>query len=66
MTADLRSLAAFAADLNVALEHHRAGRLDRASKLYKRILAKAPDHPDALHMLGVIATSRSEIGRAHV
>lgn len=72
MTANLRgSWAPFAADLNVALEHHRAGRLDRASKLYKRILDKAPGHPDALHMLGVIATSRGDpeqaikfIGRA--
>jgi tetratricopeptide (TPR) repeat protein len=72
LTANPRgSWAPFAADLNVALEHHRAGRLDRASKLYKRILDKAPGHPDALHMLGVIATSRGDpeqaikfIGRA--
>jgi tetratricopeptide (TPR) repeat protein len=72
LTAGLRSQwAPFAADLNAALAHHRAGRLGRASKLYRRILDKAPDHPDALHMLGVIATSRGDpeqaielIGRA--
>jgi hypothetical protein len=30
---------------NVALEHHRVGRLDRASQRYRRILDKALDHP---------------------
>ena len=66
-----KSWASFAPELAVALDHHRAGRLDRASALYRRILDKAPDHPDALHMLGVIATSRGRpehaiqlIGRA--
>ena len=63
--------ARFAAQLDAAVAHHRAGRLDRASRLYRRILEKAPDHPDALHMLGVIATSQGKpqdaiclIGRA--
>ena len=65
MTEDARTRwARFADTLNAALAHHRAGRIDRASKLYRRILDKAPDHPDALHMLGVIATSRGETDRA--
>lgn len=65
MTADVRGQwARYADDLNAALAHHRAGRIDRASKLYRRILDKAPDHPDALHMLGVIATSRGDADRA--
>lgn len=65
MTADLRNQwASFAADLDAALAHHRAGRLGRASKLYRRILDKAPGHPDALHMLGVIATSRGDAKQA--
>lgn len=38
-----------------ALEHHRAGRLTKAARLYKKILKTFPDQPDALHFLGVIA-----------
>jgi protein O-GlcNAc transferase len=38
-----------------ALQHHRAGRLHDAEALYRRILATEVDHPDSLHMLGVIA-----------
>jgi tetratricopeptide (TPR) repeat protein len=38
-----------------ALGHHQAGRLDEAETLYRELLADQPDHPDALHYLGVIA-----------
>jgi protein O-GlcNAc transferase len=38
-----------------ALQHHRAGRLHDAEALYRRILATQSNHPDSLHMLGVIA-----------
>lgn len=48
----------FRAEIEAALAHHRAGRIDRAAAIYRRILDKSPDHPDALHMLGVIATAR--------
>jgi len=45
-----------ASDLvQAALEHHRAGRLARAQALYQHVLRAAPNHPDALHFLGVIA-----------
>lgn len=37
-----------------AIEHHRAGRLREAEPLYAVVLAEAPDHPDALHFLGVL------------
>ena len=50
--------ARFSSDIEAALNHHRAGRIDRATAIYHRVLDKSPDHPDALHMLGVIATSR--------
>ncbi|HEX8522881.1 MAG TPA: tetratricopeptide repeat protein [Tepidisphaeraceae bacterium] len=36
-----------------ALEHHRAGRLNQAGPLYERFLAQQPNHPDALHLLGL-------------
>ena len=40
--------------LAAALQHHRAGRLNEAEQLYRRILQTAPDHADALHLLGVL------------
>ena len=41
--------------LAVALAHHRAGRLDVAEQIYRRILAAQPDQADAMHLLGVVA-----------
>ena len=38
-----------------AIQHHRAGRLVEAEALYRQILATETEHPDSLHMLGVIA-----------
>ena len=45
----------FADLLAAGLAHHQAGRLAEAEVRYRRILAAAPDHADALHLLGVIA-----------
>ncbi len=41
--------------LAIAIRHHQDGRLQAAEQLYRQILAVEPDHPDALHLLGVIA-----------
>jgi predicted O-linked N-acetylglucosamine transferase (SPINDLY family) len=41
--------------LQVALAHHEAGRLAQAGGLYREILEREPNHPDALHFLGVMA-----------
>ena len=38
-----------------ALALHRAGRLPEAESLYRRILQAEPQHPDALHALGMLA-----------
>ena len=46
--------------LREAVRAHRAGRLDAASALYRRILAVQPRHPDALHLLGRIAESNGD------
>lgn len=59
-----RRLADAARLLESAVAHHRAGRIDRAEALYRKILTKIPDHPDALHMLGAIATYRGRPQRA--
>ena len=38
----------------------RAGRLDEADKLYRQVLVREPNHPDALHLLGVIYGQRGQ------
>jgi len=43
-----------------ALQHHQAGRLSDAERLYRQILAQQPEHADAMHYLGVIA---QQVGR---
>jgi tetratricopeptide (TPR) repeat protein len=50
--------------LRAAIVHHQAGRLDRAEALYRKILASDLDHPDALHLLGVVAYQRGQIASA--
>ena len=35
-----------------AVQHHQAGRLADAEKLYRQVLAQQPNHADALHRLG--------------
>lgn len=44
-----------AALLRSAVQLHQAGRLREAEPLYKEVLGQAPGHPDALHLLGVLA-----------
>ena len=43
--------------LQAAIAQHQAGRLAEAEALYRRILAGFPRHPDALHFMGLLATS---------
>ncbi|MBI3222259.1 MAG: tetratricopeptide repeat protein, partial [Nitrosomonadales bacterium] len=41
--------------LQTAVGHQQAGRLPQAEAIYRQILQAAPNHPDALHLLGLIA-----------
>ena len=43
------------AAIGAALQHHRAGRLAQAEAIYREVLREAPGHPDALHLLGMLA-----------
>ncbi|TAL09209.1 MAG: tetratricopeptide repeat protein [Nitrospirae bacterium] len=49
--------------LSIAIQHHQAGRLPEAEALYRQILETSPNHPDALHLLGVLA---HQVGRHDV
>ncbi len=44
--------------------HHRAGNLDEAEKLLRYVAATMPNHPDTLHLLGIIAYQRGEYDKA--
>lgn len=50
--------------LEVAMQHHGAGRLARAERLYRRILEIEPAHAVALQMLGVIAHQKGRSEQA--
>ena len=41
--------------LDLAVQHHTAGRLSDAESIYQQILRSDPNQPIALHLLGVIA-----------
>src|SRR5437588_388789 len=41
--------------LRIANQRHCEGQLAQAEAIYRQILAQAPDHPAALHGLGVLA-----------
>jgi len=46
--------------ISEVIKLHRAGKLEAAEAGYDRILATRPEHPDALHMKGVIALQRGD------
>ncbi len=60
------------ADRSQAIEegrqHHHAGRLDEAQAIYERVLAEAPENapenPELLHMLGVVALQQGRLDNA--
>jgi predicted O-linked N-acetylglucosamine transferase (SPINDLY family) len=49
-----------------AVTHHQAGRLPEAAALYREALAADPEHPDALHLLGVLACDCGDLEAAEV
>jgi predicted O-linked N-acetylglucosamine transferase (SPINDLY family) len=51
--------------LQRAVGQHQAGRLAEAEALYRQILATAPKHFDAKHLLGVIALQTGRLDEAH-
>jgi predicted O-linked N-acetylglucosamine transferase (SPINDLY family) len=41
--------------LALAVQQHQAGNLSQAEQLYRQVLQANPAHPDALHLLGMLA-----------
>ncbi len=41
--------------LEIAVQHHNAGRLPEAEGIYQQILQTVPDQPDTLHLLGLVS-----------
>src|SRR5471032_3143567 len=54
-----------AEQLAQAMAWHRDGRLRQAAAAYRAILAGAPEHFDALHLLGVCALQDDDARTAH-
>jgi tetratricopeptide (TPR) repeat protein len=50
--------------LDLAVQHHQAGRLREAEQIYRKILASDPTNPHALHLLGVLASQTGQTDTA--
>jgi predicted O-linked N-acetylglucosamine transferase (SPINDLY family)/mannosyltransferase OCH1-like enzyme/glycosyltransferase involved in cell wall biosynthesis len=51
-------------DIRLALEHHRAGRLQEAARLYEQLTVAAPGDARPWHFLGAIAMQSGNFARA--
>ncbi len=47
-------------DLGLAMQAHRAGRLDAAEAIYRNVIDRDPGNGDALHLLGVVHAQRGD------
>ncbi len=50
--------------LAAAVRQHETGELAAAEALYRQVLAREPEHPDALHLLGLIAQASGDLTSA--
>jgi protein O-GlcNAc transferase len=48
------------AQLDKAIQFHRAGQLPEAEEIYQKILAKVPDYGDACHLLGFLSLQQNK------
>jgi protein O-GlcNAc transferase len=52
------------AEFSQGLAVHQKGKLAEAESIYRGVLQQHPDHPDALHFLGVLQAQRQNLGEA--
>jgi len=57
-------MASLAQALQHALKNHQQGRLAEAALIYRKILAKAPQHPQTLHLLGMLLQQQGDSQQA--
>jgi len=50
--------------LGIALQCHRAGEVERAELLYRRVLEQAPDHGDAMFLLSALLLGANRVHEA--
>ncbi|MBF5096449.1 tetratricopeptide repeat protein [Azospirillum sp. INR13] len=50
--------------LQIALDHHQAGRVAEAEDIYRRILGADPEYADAMQLLGVLAAQTGQMAAA--
>jgi predicted TPR repeat methyltransferase len=51
--------------LRQAMQAQQQRQLDEADRLYRQVLVLAPQQPDALHLMGVLAAQRGDYEAAH-
>ena len=57
-------MATISETLATAIEHHQAGRLETAQRIYRKILDLDPCQADATHLLGVLALQTGQYQQA--
>ena len=50
--------------LKIALQHHQAGQMLEAERIYRHILSQNPNHDHALHLLGLVARRSGHLSDA--
>ena len=51
-------------EIDAAVQFHQSGQLEKARVIYERILENYPNHPDSLHLLGVVYHQSGKNDRA--
>ena len=46
--------------LQLAVNYHQANRLTEAEAIYRQVLLVLPEHPEALHLLGVVTGQQAK------
>ncbi len=49
---------------DAAMEHHRAGRMDHAEALYRKVISETPAHAQALFLLGAVCLGSQRLEEA--
>jgi protein O-GlcNAc transferase len=50
--------------MQLAIQHHQAGRLPQAEQIYREVLTRQPNHDMALHLLGAITAQAGQLDTA--